>query len=126
MNVRQYRMQLKIYVYILQETQELSKTSLLAKEYFISTHWNATTIFTTINNILPYKETDSISGSIEKSIYLINSLINYLLIDIPLLVLESCNLCIFIFQHHSRKIMQQLTIPTIRKDLYLTVHQLFY
>jgi len=62
-------MQLKIYVYILQETQELSKTSSLAKEYFISTHWNATTIFTTINNILPYKETDSISGSIEKSIY---------------------------------------------------------
>ncbi|KYN11883.1 Ubiquitin carboxyl-terminal hydrolase CYLD [Trachymyrmex cornetzi] len=48
------------------ESQELSKTSLLTKEYFIPTHWNAATIFATINNILPYKETDSISGSIEK------------------------------------------------------------
>lgn len=51
------------------ERQELSKTSLLAKEYFISTHWNASTIFADINNILPYKETDSISG-IEKTLFL--------------------------------------------------------
>lgn len=54
------------YIYTLQERQELSKTSLLVKEYFTSTHWNAATIFANINNILPYKETDSISG-IEKS-----------------------------------------------------------
>ena len=58
-----------MYICILQESQELSKTSLLTKEYFSPTHWNAATIFTTINNILPYKETDSISGSIEKSIH---------------------------------------------------------
>lgn len=67
-------MTLKIIMYILQESQELSKTSLLAKEYFISTHWNAAAIFTTVNNILPYKETDPISGNVEKSIYIYKSI----------------------------------------------------
>ncbi|XP_024892133.1 ubiquitin carboxyl-terminal hydrolase CYLD isoform X2 [Temnothorax curvispinosus] len=54
------------------ESQELSKTSLLAKEYFSSTHWNAAAILATINNILPYKETDSICG-IEKTPFLKNN-----------------------------------------------------
>ncbi|XP_011867999.1 PREDICTED: ubiquitin carboxyl-terminal hydrolase CYLD isoform X2 [Vollenhovia emeryi] len=53
-------------------SQELSKTSLLAKEYFSATHWNAATIFATINNILPYKETDSVSG-VEKTPFLKNN-----------------------------------------------------
>lgn len=57
--------------------QELSNTSLLTKEYFISTHWNAATIFATINNILPYKETDPISGSIEKTSFSKNNTTDY-------------------------------------------------
>lgn len=60
---------LKIYTYIFQESQEVSKTSVLAKEYFISTHSNANVTFATVNNIYPYKaESDTISGNIEKSI----------------------------------------------------------
>ncbi|XP_028046618.1 ubiquitin carboxyl-terminal hydrolase CYLD isoform X2 [Monomorium pharaonis] len=55
------------------ESQELAKTSLLAKEYFISTHWNAAAIFATISNIIPYKETDSITGGIEKTSFLKNN-----------------------------------------------------
>ncbi|XP_077277307.1 ubiquitin carboxyl-terminal hydrolase CYLD isoform X2 [Temnothorax americanus] len=54
------------------ESQELSETSLLAKEYFSSTHWNAAAILATINNILPYKETDSIC-CIEKTPFLKNN-----------------------------------------------------
>ncbi|CAL1679254.1 unnamed protein product [Lasius platythorax] len=50
------------------ESQEVSKTSVLAKEYFISTHSNANVTFATVNNIYPYKaESDTISGNIEKS-----------------------------------------------------------
>ncbi|XP_011161845.1 ubiquitin carboxyl-terminal hydrolase CYLD isoform X2 [Solenopsis invicta] len=45
------------------ENQELSKTSLLAKEYFASTHWNAAAIFAPINNIIFYKDIDPISGA---------------------------------------------------------------
>lgn len=61
-------------MYILQENQELSKTSLLAKEYFASTHWNAAAIFAPINNIIFYKDIDPISGGIEKSIYIYKSM----------------------------------------------------
>jgi len=54
----------------LQENQEISKTAALAKEYFIPTHWNATVMFATINDIYPYKiETEAISNNIEKGIY---------------------------------------------------------
>ncbi|CAL1679252.1 unnamed protein product [Lasius platythorax] len=50
------------------ESQEVSKTSVLAKEYFISTHSNANVTFATVNNIYPYKaESDTISGNIEKT-----------------------------------------------------------
>lgn len=57
------------YIYTFQESQEVFKTSLLAKEYFISTHSNASVTFATVNNIYPYKaESDTISGNIEKSI----------------------------------------------------------
>ncbi|XP_029178751.1 ubiquitin carboxyl-terminal hydrolase CYLD isoform X1 [Nylanderia fulva] len=50
------------------ESQEVSKTSLLAKEYNISTHSNASATFATVNNIYPYKvESDIISGNIEKT-----------------------------------------------------------
>lgn len=50
------------------ESQEVSKTSLLAKEYNISTHSNASVTFATVNNIYPYKtESDTISGNIEKT-----------------------------------------------------------
>jgi len=56
----------------LQESQEISKTSRLAEEYFTPTQWNAVVIFATVNNIHPYKiETDTVSGNIEKSIYII-------------------------------------------------------
>ncbi|XP_050466126.1 ubiquitin carboxyl-terminal hydrolase CYLD isoform X2 [Cataglyphis hispanica] len=50
------------------ESQEVFKTSLLAKEYFISTYSNASVTFATVNNIYPYKtESDIISGNIEKT-----------------------------------------------------------
>ncbi|XP_014473556.1 PREDICTED: ubiquitin carboxyl-terminal hydrolase CYLD isoform X2 [Dinoponera quadriceps] len=49
------------------ESQEASKTCALTKEYFICTHWNA--IFATVNNICPYKETDTVSSNIEKTLF---------------------------------------------------------
>lgn len=50
-----------------EESQEVPKTALLTKDYFVCPHLNAT--FATINNIYPYKvETDTISGNIEKSV----------------------------------------------------------
>ncbi|XP_020282913.1 ubiquitin carboxyl-terminal hydrolase CYLD isoform X2 [Pseudomyrmex gracilis] len=52
------------------ESQEISKTSQLAKEYFISTHRNSTVLFATVNNICPYKEADTTSGHIEKTPFL--------------------------------------------------------
>ncbi|KAL6261106.1 hypothetical protein P5V15_008636 [Pogonomyrmex californicus] len=60
------------------ESQELFKTSLLAKEYFICSRWNAATVFAAVNNIYPYKETaiskeDAISGSLEKTLLLKNN-----------------------------------------------------
>ncbi|XP_025153799.1 ubiquitin carboxyl-terminal hydrolase CYLD isoform X2 [Harpegnathos saltator] len=53
------------------ESQDSSKTFLLTKEYFICTHWNA--IFATVNHIYPYKETDTISNNIEKTLFLKSS-----------------------------------------------------
>ncbi|RLU18404.1 hypothetical protein DMN91_008761 [Ooceraea biroi] len=53
------------------ENQEVSKTALFAKEYFMPMHWNSTVIFATINNIYPYKiETEAISSNIEKALFL--------------------------------------------------------
>ncbi|XP_025988936.1 ubiquitin carboxyl-terminal hydrolase CYLD isoform X3 [Solenopsis invicta] len=60
------------------ENQELSKTSLLAKEYFASTHWNAAAIFAPINNIIFYKDIDPISGGIEKTSFLKNNTTDYI------------------------------------------------
>ncbi|KAM0733366.1 Ubiquitin carboxyl-terminal hydrolase CYLD [Formica fusca] len=60
------------------ESQEVFKTSLLAKEYFISTHSNASVTFATVNNIYPYKaESDTISGNIEKTFLKNNTGIDY-------------------------------------------------
>ncbi|XP_070169496.1 ubiquitin carboxyl-terminal hydrolase CYLD [Polyergus mexicanus] len=60
------------------ESQEVFKTSLLAKEYFISTHSNASVTFATVNNIYPYKaESDTISSNIEKTFLKNNTGIDY-------------------------------------------------
>ncbi|GAB1864813.1 ubiquitinyl hydrolase 1 [Camponotus japonicus] len=61
------------------ESQEVFKTSLLAKEYFISTHSNASVTFATVNNIYPYKvESDTISGNIEKTFLKSNTGTDYI------------------------------------------------
>ncbi|KAL0104750.1 hypothetical protein PUN28_016403 [Cardiocondyla obscurior] len=51
---------------------ESLQTSLLAKEYFTSTHWSAAAIFAPVNNILPHKETNSVAG-IDKTLFLKNN-----------------------------------------------------
>ncbi|XP_072743812.1 ubiquitin carboxyl-terminal hydrolase CYLD isoform X2 [Anoplolepis gracilipes] len=50
------------------ESQEVFKTSLLAKEYFISTHSNASVTFATVNNIYPHKvESDTIPAFLKNN-----------------------------------------------------------